>query len=86
MTRIIELQARLALEAANGRAADVSSHPIFHEVMAIVVGSLAKYPDAAREVVSAIRERLGLDVPLTVNATVEASASDDSQRVPFPEG
>jgi hypothetical protein len=66
MTRIIELQARLALEASQGRSADVSAHPVFHEAIGVIVQALSGHPLAAQCVVSALREKLGIDVPLTI--------------------
>lgn len=80
MTRIIELQARLALEASQGRSADVSSHPVFHEAIGVIVQALSAHPLAARDVVNALRERLGIDVALTLPALEPATD------LPFSEG
>lgn len=68
MTRIIELQARLALEAQAGRASDVSTHPIFLEVMSIIVQALQAYPEAASAVIATVKARLGIDVHPDVSA------------------
>lgn len=80
MTRIIELQARLALEASQGRSADVSSHPVFHEAIGVIVQALSAHPLAARDVVTALREKLGIDVALSVPALPADSG------LPFSEG
>lgn len=80
MTRIIELQARLALEASQGRSADVSSHPVFHEAIGVIVQALSAHPLAGQAVVSALRDRLGIDVPLTIAAPAL------TEGLPFPSG
>lgn len=58
---IIELQARLALEAAQGRAQDLASNPIWHAVMGDLMLALADYPDAQQAVLLRLRLRLGYD-------------------------
>lgn len=82
LTRLVELQARLALEAAQGRTSDVSSHPVFHEVMSVVSQALAIHPEAARDVVLALRQRLSIDVPLTASAS--AGEATSAEALPFP--
>lgn len=64
LTRLVELQSRLTIEAAAGRASDVANHPVWHEVNALILDALAPYPDARHAVIDAVSRRLGLPVPL----------------------
>ncbi len=66
LTRLYELQARLTLEAAAGRAQDVSQHPVFLEFMAGLVTELSAYPEALARLHALVRKRLGKESALTV--------------------
>ena len=68
LTRLVELQSRLTIEAAAGRASDVANHPVWHEVNALILDALAPYPEARHAVIDAVSRRLGLPVPLTVQS------------------
>ncbi len=57
-TKLLELQSRIVLEQAAGRASDVASHPVWKELSAAIMQALEPYPDAARAVVLAIELRL----------------------------
>ena len=76
LTRLVELQGRLTLEAQQGRASDVANHPVFHEVTACIMQALEAYPDARRSVNDAIARRLGLVVPVEVQG----------ESLPYPTG
>ena len=76
LTRLLELQGRLALEAQAGRASDVSSHPVWMSLSSDIMSALAPYPEAAMAVAQRIRSRLGVSPPVEVQA----------QDVPFPLG
>lgn len=62
LTRLLELQGRLAIEAQQGRASDVSSHPVWLSLASDIMSSLAPWPDAARAVAQCMRARLGIVV------------------------
>lgn len=59
LTRLVELQGRLTLEASAGRAADIVAHPVYHEIVACILQALDVYPEARRAVEAALRDRLG---------------------------
>ena len=79
LTRLLELQGRLAIEAQQGRASDVASHPVWLSLASDIMQSLAPYPEAALAVSARIRERLGVQMAVTV----EAEPTPDSD-LPFP--
>lgn len=60
LTRNTELVARLSLEAQAGTAHDITAHPVWHEVAAEIMSVLARHPEARREVMEMIREKLGV--------------------------
>jgi hypothetical protein len=64
LTRLLELQGRLAIEAQQGRASDVSSHPVWLSLASDIMHALAPWPDAARAVAGKMRERLGIVVTI----------------------
>lgn len=58
-TKLLELQSRLVLESAQGRASDVSSNPVWKELAALIMRSLEPYPEATKAVIAAIESKLG---------------------------
>ncbi len=81
LTRLLELQGRMTLEAQQGRAADIASHPVWMSLASDIMQALAMYPDAALAVTARIRERLGVAPPIIVEPESPALASDS---LPFP--
>jgi hypothetical protein len=64
MTRLVELQARLALEATAGRASDVSEHPVWHELSACIMQAIQPCAECTHRVRSVVLEKLGVvDTP-----------------------
>lgn len=78
LTRLLELQGRMALEASAGRAADVSAHPAWHAVSSAIMRALEPFPDAFAAVAGAIARELGQ--PLEVRATAIPASE-----LPFPD-
>lgn len=66
LTRMYELQARLAIEASEGRAADVARHPVFAEFMSALVTELADMPDALQRINALCLKKLGRSTALPV--------------------
>ncbi len=60
LTRLIELQGRMTLEASAGRASDIANHPIWHEVASGLMGELMHYPEACQAVHAWLCRRLGV--------------------------
>lgn len=58
LTRMYELQARLVLEAREGRAADVGTHPLFQEFLAMLVTELRDHPEVVARVKALVRRKL----------------------------
>ena len=58
LTRLLELQGRMMLEAREARASDVSSHPVWMTVSGLIM--LAICPECRPKVLSVIRDRLGI--------------------------
>ncbi len=81
LTRLLELQGRLAIEAQQGRASDVASHPVWMSLASDIMSALAPYPEAGLAVSARIRERLGVSMPVEVQAEPVSSVTD----LPFPE-
>ena len=54
-----ESQARLTFEARAGRASDLTSNPVFHDLVATITDALELWPDARASVVHALERRLG---------------------------
>ena len=71
LTRLLELQGRMLLEASQGRASDVSSHPVWLTLSGLIMQAISGCPSCKAKVTLVIRERLGVAV---------AQAPD----VPFP--
>jgi hypothetical protein len=59
LTRLLELQGRMTLEASQGRASDISAHPIWHQVSADVLNAIAPCAECTSRVHSAVAARLG---------------------------
>lgn len=60
LTRLLELQGRMVLEASAGRASDVSSHPVWAQLSGLIMHQIAPCPRCKPLVTAAIRERLGV--------------------------
>ena len=60
LTRLLELQGRLALDAASGRAQDVSSHPVWLGLAGLIMSEIEPCARCKPLVSEAIRARLGL--------------------------
>ena len=60
LTRLLELQGRLAIEAQAGRAQDVAQHPIFLRFMGKLLQSLASLPGAHEAVTALLERELGV--------------------------
>lgn len=78
LTRLLELQGRLTLEASSGRASDVAAHPVWHQVSTDILNAIAGCQACTRGVHAVIARRLGVEPDLTVHAEV----IDDP--LPFP--
>lgn len=74
LTRLVELQGRMMLEASAGRASDVSAHPVWMTLSGLIMGAIGPCVSCRAKVASVIRERLGVVVP---------SAPEPSD-LPFP--
>lgn len=62
LTRLLELQGRMVLEASQGRASDVSSHPVWLTLSGLILGAIGGCPSCKPRVLAVIRERLGVAV------------------------
>lgn len=56
---LIELQARLILEAQAGRGSDLLNHPSWHEIIGDLMHILREHPAAALAFADAVRRRTG---------------------------
>ena len=63
LTRLVELQGRMMLEASQGRASDVSAHPVWMTLSGLIMGAIGTCPSCRPKVSQVIRERLGVVVP-----------------------
>lgn len=70
LTRLLELQGRLTLEASTGRASDVAAHPVWHQVSTDILNAIAGCQACTRGVHAVIARRLGVEPDLTVHAEV----------------
>lgn len=68
LTRLLELQGRLTLDASSGRASDVASHPVWHQVSTDLLNAIAGCPTCTQAVHRVIADRLGVEPDLTVHA------------------
>jgi hypothetical protein len=59
LTRLLELQGRMMLEASAGRASDVASHPVWAELSGLLMHAVQPCDRCRALVTQAIRERLG---------------------------
>lgn len=62
LTRLLELQGRMILEASQGRASDVSAHPVWMSLAGLIMGAIGPCERCKPLVSQVIREKLG--VPL----------------------
>lgn len=60
LTRLLELQGRMVLEASAGRASDVSSHPVWAQVSGLIMHVVSGCERCKPLVAQAIKERLGI--------------------------
>lgn len=60
LTRLLELQGRMILDASAGRASDVSSHPVWMTLAGLIMGCVGPCERCKPLVLQAIRERLGV--------------------------
>ncbi len=58
LTKLLELQGRLTLEAQQGRASDISAHPVWQRLNSELASVLAKYPEAEEEWSAVLRRIL----------------------------
>jgi hypothetical protein len=63
LTRLLELQGRMLLEASQGRASDISAHPIWLTLSGLVMQAISGCDRCRPKVLAVIRERLGVVVP-----------------------
>lgn len=59
LTRLLELQGRMMLEASAGRASDVASHPVWAELSGLLMACVQPCDRCKPLVQQAIRKRLG---------------------------
>ena len=59
LTRLLELQGRMVLESAQGRASDVASHPVWAELAGDIMQAVQGCDGCAARVSARIRMRLG---------------------------
>ena len=59
LTRLLELQGRMVLESAQGRASDVASHPVFAQLAGEMLDAIQGCPECRARVSARIRMRLG---------------------------
>ncbi len=62
LTRLLELQGRMILEASQGKASDVSAHPVWMTLAGLIMGAIGPCERCKPLVSQVIREKLG--VPL----------------------
>jgi len=62
LTRLLELQGRMLLDAAAGRASDVSTHPVWMALAGLIMGAVSPCERCKPLVLQAIRERLGAPI------------------------
>ncbi len=74
LTRLLELQGRMILEASQGRASDVSTHPVWYALAGTIMHAIGPCERCRPLVERAIRERLG-----------EQPRAQASEGMPFPE-
>lgn len=60
LTRLLELQGRMILDASAGRASDVSTHPVWMTLAGLIMGCVGPCERCKPLVLSVIRERLGV--------------------------
>ena len=70
LTRLLELQGRMILDASQGRASDISSHPVWMTLAGLIMGAIGPCERCKPLVLQVIRERLGVQ--------------PEPQSVPFP--
>jgi len=62
LTRLVELQGRMMLEASQGRASDVSAHPVWMTLSGLIMGAIGGCPTCRPKVSQVIKEKLGIAV------------------------
>jgi hypothetical protein len=75
LTRLVELQGRMMLEASQGRASDVSAHPVWMTLSGLIMQAIGPCDSCRAKVSAVIRDRLGI---------VPAQAVSQPSDVPFP--
>lgn len=75
LTRLVELQGRMMLEASQGRASDVSAHPVWMTLSGLIMQAIGPCDSCRAKVSAVIRERLGVAVVQQAAPPVD---------VPFP--
>ncbi len=61
LTRLVELQERLALEARQGSAVDIINHPTWWRLRGVLLTALGPYPEALAAVMRGIESTLTVD-------------------------